>query len=33
MNDTSVQVNGGDQVKVTFEFDVGEKVTEPARYL
>lgn len=32
MNDTPVQVNGGDQVKVTFEFDVSEKVTVPARY-
>ncbi|KAL3795896.1 hypothetical protein HJC23_002167 [Cyclotella cryptica] len=32
MADTPVTVRGGDEVRVTFEFDVSEKVTEPARY-
>ena len=32
MCDTPVSVGGGDEVRVTFGFDVSEKVMEPARY-
>ena len=32
MNDTPVKLGGGDEVRVSFEFDVSERVTEPARY-
>jgi hypothetical protein len=32
MSDTPVKLNGGDEVRVTFDFDVSEKVTQPARY-
>ncbi|KAL7488808.1 hypothetical protein ACHAW6_014406 [Cyclotella cf. meneghiniana] len=32
MADTPVAVRGGDEIRVTFEFDVSDKVTEPARY-
>jgi hypothetical protein len=32
MADIPVTVRGGDEIRVTFEFDVSEKVTEPARY-
>lgn len=32
MSDTPVEVKGGDEVKVTFNFDVSDRVTQPARY-
>jgi len=32
MSDTPVQLNGGDEVRVTFDFNISEKVTVPARY-
>jgi hypothetical protein len=32
MADTPVSVQGGDEIRVTFEFDVSDKVTEPSRY-
>lgn len=32
MSDTPVDLKSGDEVNVTFDFDVSEKVTEPAKY-
>jgi protein arginine N-methyltransferase 1 len=32
MSDTPVEIKGGDEVKVTFDFDVSDRVTQPARY-